>query len=96
MENHVGCMRVPCGFVLSFFLLAGTTFAAPGDWPQFRGPNRDDISRETGLLKDWPAGGPPLAWKATGLGDGYSGVSVIGDRIYTAGDKGEAPAEVKK
>ncbi|HZY86219.1 MAG TPA: PQQ-binding-like beta-propeller repeat protein [Gemmataceae bacterium] len=58
------------------------------DWPQFRGPNRDDVSNEKGLLKTWPKEGPPLAWKATGLGGGYSSVSVAGDRIYTLGNKG--------
>jgi outer membrane protein assembly factor BamB len=56
------------------------------DWPQFRGPKRDDICTETGLLKQWPDGGPPLLWKAHGLGKGFSTVSVVGDRIYTAGD----------
>jgi outer membrane protein assembly factor BamB len=64
--------------------------AAPGDWPRFRGPNLDDISPETGLLKEWPAGGPPLAWKMKDLGAGYSGPAVVGDRIYTAGDKGDS------
>src|ERR1051325_4533410 len=57
------------------------------DWPQFRGPDRDGISKETGLLKDWPAGGPPLVWKASGLGKGYSTVSVGGGFIYTIGDR---------
>jgi outer membrane protein assembly factor BamB len=38
----------------------------PDDWPQWRGPNRDGVSAERGLLKAWPAGGPPLAWKASG------------------------------
>jgi outer membrane protein assembly factor BamB len=70
--------------------LAGPVFSAPGDWPEFRGPNRDDISKETGLLQDWPEGGPKLAWKASGLGEGYSGVSPLGDRIYTAGDRSDA------
>jgi outer membrane protein assembly factor BamB len=56
-------------------------------WPQFRGPNRDDLSPDKGLLKDWPEDGPPLAWRATGLGTGYSSVSVAGGKIYTMGDK---------
>ena len=64
-------------------LLAGT-----GDWPQWRGPNHDGISTETALLKDWPEGGPKLVWEVKGLGDGYSSVSIFGNRIYTAGDKG--------
>jgi outer membrane protein assembly factor BamB len=66
--------------------LAANASAKAGDWPQWRGPDRDDVSKETGLLKDWPKGGPPLAWKATGLGKGYSTVSIVGDRIFTIGD----------
>ena len=61
-----------------------------GDWPQWRGPARDNISKETGLLKEWPEKGPPLAWKAKGVGQGYSTVAVAGDRIYTMGDRGDA------
>jgi len=68
--------------------------AAAGDWPQFRGPNRDGVSTETGLLKELPSGGPPLVWKATGLGVGYSTVSVVGDRIYTIGEDANASAVI--
>jgi outer membrane protein assembly factor BamB len=64
--------------------------AASVDWPQWRGPNRDGLSTDHGLLKDWPKEGPPLLWKTTGLGAGFSGVSVSGPRIYTMGDKGDA------
>jgi outer membrane protein assembly factor BamB len=59
---------------------------SPSDWPQWRGPNRDNHSPDTGLLKEWPKDGPPLAWKAGGIGRGYSSVSVDGKRIYTMGD----------
>ena len=69
--------------------LAQIVSAASGDWPQWRGPNHDNLSTETGLLKEWPEGGPKLLWKANGLGAGYSSVSIAGNRIYTAGDKGE-------
>jgi len=55
------------------------------DWPQWRGPNRDGLSLETGLLPNWPAGGPPLVWKATGLGAGYSTVTIDDGRIFTLG-----------
>ena len=58
------------------------------DWPQWRGPNRDGISAETGLLESWPAAGPPLVWKAQGLGEGYAAFSVVGDRLYTQGQQG--------
>jgi hypothetical protein len=55
------------------------------DWPQWRGPNRDGISKETGLLKQWPATGPALVWKATGAGGGYSSLAISGGRIFTNG-----------
>src|SRR5207248_11509248 len=61
--------------------------ASGNDWPQWRGLMRNGISTETGLLKDWPKDGPRLVWKATGLGKSYATVSVVGDRIYTAGDQ---------
>jgi outer membrane protein assembly factor BamB len=64
--------------------------AASGDWPQWRGPQRDDLSTETGLLQEWPTGGPPLVWQVAELGAGYSGVSLAGGRIFTMGEKGEA------
>lgn len=59
------------------------------DWPQYRGPRRDDVSTETGLLKTWPADGPPLAWTYSDLGVGYSGPAIVGDRLYTIGARGE-------
>jgi outer membrane protein assembly factor BamB len=83
--------------LLSFVLASGfaasqaSSAQAPGpkpqapEWSQWRGPNRDGISAETGLLQEWPAGGPPLAWKATGGGAGYSSFSTSGGRLYTLG-----------
>jgi outer membrane protein assembly factor BamB len=73
-------------------VLLGSTallFSANHEWPQFRGPNRDGLSKETGLLKQWPTNGPALAWKAEKLGLGYSSVSVVGGKIFTAGDAPE-------
>jgi outer membrane protein assembly factor BamB len=55
-------------------------------WPQFHGPLRNNVSNETGLLKEWPEGGPKLLWTAGGLGHGYSTVSIADGRIYTAGN----------
>ncbi len=75
--------RVMIGFVV--LLIAATCLGA--DWPQWRGPNRDGCSTETGLLESWPEGGPELLWRATGLGEGYSTIAVVGDRIYTTGEK---------
>jgi outer membrane protein assembly factor BamB len=71
-------------FALSALLV--TRPAAADGWPQWRGPERDGRSSETGLLQEWPEGGPPMAWKAKGLGVGYSSVSIAGGRIYTMGD----------
>ena len=60
--------------------------APAADWPTWRGPKRDGISTETGLLKQWPAGGPPLAWKTRGCGAGFASVSVADGRVITLGD----------
>ncbi len=59
------------------------------DWPQYRGPRRDDVSAEKGLLQSWPKEGPKLLWTYTNCGVGYSGVAVVGDRLYTMGGRGE-------
>jgi len=84
-------MRKQTLFVSALLFVTGSLcLGAQGDWPQWRGPERTDISPETGLLKEWPAEGPKLAWKATGLGAGFSTVSVVGNRIFTAGDIGDA------
>jgi outer membrane protein assembly factor BamB len=63
--------------------------AQVGEWNQWRGPNRDGVSKETGLLKQWTAEGPPLAWKAQGAGAGYSSLAVSNGRIYTMGLRGD-------
>ena len=81
-------MRSPSAFVISISIISGLVLAASApaeDWPQWRGSNRDGLSRETGLLQEWAPGGPPLIWKATGLGSGYSTVAVADGRIFTLG-----------
>ncbi len=62
--------------------LAASTAAAAGDWPQFRGPQRDGVSSEQGLAREWPAEGPKALWRAQ-LGPGFSGISVVAGRAYT-------------
>ena len=59
------------------------------DWPQWQGPGRNAVSKETGLLKEWPKDGPPLAWKTTGLGGGDSAPSIAAGRIYGMANRGE-------
>jgi len=68
-------------------LVTGLAFGA--DSPQFRGPHRDGRFLDTGLLEQWPEGGPPVAWIAEGLGKGYASASVVGDTIYVPGMLGE-------
>jgi outer membrane protein assembly factor BamB len=58
------------------------------DWPQWRGPKRDGISLETGLLKQWPTEGPKLLWQVNNIGDGYSTPAVVGKRIYLMSNRG--------
>ena len=59
------------------------------NWPQWRGPKRDGLSKETRLLKQWPADGPPLVWKASGAGRGYSSFSVANGKLFTMGLRGD-------
>jgi outer membrane protein assembly factor BamB len=60
------------------------------DWPQWRGPDRSDVSRETGLLKRWPSGGPSLLWTYNAAGAAFSGPAVVGDRLYSMGQDDQA------
>ena len=60
--------------------------ASSDDWPQWRGPHRDNKSSQMGLLTDWKAQPPKLAWKLEGMGEGYASVSIVGDRLYTMGN----------
>ena len=85
--NH---KRVVLSGIVFLFLFAAEAMAQPGaNWPQWRGPNRDGISKESGLLKQWPAEGPPLVWKAVGAGRGYSSFSVASGKLYTLGLRGD-------
>jgi len=68
-------------FVL-FLFLAVTQPLTADDWPQWRGPKRAGVSKETGLLKEWPKEGPPLRWKASKIGTGYSSPAVVKGRVY--------------
>ena len=80
-------LLLPAIFVLA---LSHVVLAqSDANWPQWRGPNRDGISKETGLLKQWPAEGPPLVWKASGAGGGYSSFSVANGKLYTMGLRGD-------
>ncbi len=73
-----------------FCLLLASAPAPEDDWPQYRGPNRDDVSAEKGLLPQWPEKGPPLLWTYANAGVGYSGCAVVGSRSYTIGGRGDS------
>jgi outer membrane protein assembly factor BamB len=74
---------------LCFSLILSTVgVSANNDWPQWRGPQRNGISNETGLLKQWPKEGPKLLWQVNDIGDGFSTPSVVGDRIYLMSNRG--------
>jgi len=88
MRNEA--LRSICaGFLVTACL--GVASAGDGNaWPQFRGPNRDGKSPETGLLKKWPEAGPRLIGTISGLGEGYSSPSIAGGRLYMTGRVGGA------
>lgn len=87
---HSRSIVVPVFLILT--LAVSATVA--NDWPSWRGPNRDDLSTETGLLKSWPEGGPKKLWTSSDAGIGYSGMSVVGEVLYTMGaDSGTADGQ---
>jgi outer membrane protein assembly factor BamB len=83
-------LTLVCAFGISAMVVArgGGSPAAQGgaaqafDWPQWHGPDRTGVSKETGLLQQWPPAGPPLVWSITGLGAGYGSLAVKGEHIY--------------
>jgi outer membrane protein assembly factor BamB len=75
---------------LAVLALSLTAAPSDADWPQWRGPNRDGVSKESGLLKTWPKDGPKLLWTFEKAGLGYSSFSVAGDTLYTMGGQDEA------
>jgi alcohol dehydrogenase (cytochrome c) len=81
--------RVFC--CLALVLLSAKAFAESPrsfDWPQWQGPDRNAVSKEHGLLKEWPKGGPPLAWQIKGIGGGYSAPSVAAGRLFGMSNRG--------
>ena len=75
------CLMSVALFLATTDLVGGQTETVT-DWPQWRGPNRDGVSEESGLLSEWPASGPNRLWQTLGLGAGYGSLAVAGERIY--------------
>ncbi len=79
-------MLTACGSNEPELVADDVTTPTSTDYPQFRGPDRSGISGDKGLLTSWPADGPKVAWKTTGIGGGFSTVAVAGKRVFTLGD----------
>ncbi|MEZ6063814.1 MAG: PQQ-binding-like beta-propeller repeat protein [Planctomycetaceae bacterium] len=75
--------------LVSVLVLLTGSLCHAADWPTWRGPHRDDVSGETGLLKSWPEGGPKKLWTSTEAGIGYSGVAVVDGTLFTMGADGD-------
>jgi outer membrane protein assembly factor BamB len=74
--------------VVPLFALLALTFSVQAfNWPQWRGAKRDDLSPETGLLKEWPPEGPKRLWLYEKAGNGYSGPAIVNDRLFTIGTR---------
>lgn len=82
MKKYTAAVLLAIGIMV---LPVSDSFAE--DWPQWRGPGRDAKSSETNLFTKWDADGPPLLKKIEGIGEGYAGVAVVGDVVYTTGNK---------
>jgi outer membrane protein assembly factor BamB len=76
--------RVPL-HLSTLLLSAGLVLSCVADWPQWRGPDRTDLSKEKGLLKTWPDGGPKRVWLFDKAGLGYSGPAIVRGTLYTMG-----------
>ena len=81
-------------FPLAAALLLSAAAIDGADWPQWQGPARTRVSPETGLLKEWPAAGPPIVWTATGVGGGYGSMAIAGDRVFVQGVRGRNSAVI--
>ena len=80
--------KITGALIICLLLYGGVSVTGASDWPQWRGPNRDGISEEVGLLKEWPDGGPQVLWRVS-LGEGFSGISVADGRVYTMFSEGD-------
>ena len=76
----------PAKYLTIATLTLSITATLADDWPQWRGPNRDAICKEKNLLTEWPAEGPPIAWRVNEAGSGFSSVAVANGIVYTLGD----------
>lgn len=71
-------------------VMGSIAFGAEFEWPQWRGPKRDAVSMEKGLLKEWPSSGPKRVWLYEKAGNGYSGPAIVGGKLFTMGTRGDS------
>src|SRR5258706_13089912 len=88
MKHASGSLFASSRWLGLFSFLVLTQPGRADDWPQWRGPDRDGISKETRWLTDWPASGPKKLWEAS-VGIGYSSCSASKGRLYTIGNVAE-------
>ena len=86
MTFRLAALMIGCLGIFSSANIRGQVPLSEGEWPQWRGPNRDGISLDRNLLKEWPAEGPKVLWQVDTVGVGYSSIAVKDGRIFTQGD----------
>src|SRR4030095_10759707 len=84
--KHMPIVALVAVVNLTAIVVAQSNTAA--DWPQWQRPDRTGVSKEVGLLKQWPSSGPPLAWSVSSVGAGYGSLAIKGDRIFVQGSSG--------
>lgn len=85
------CVRDVCA--AAFVVLAAMPLPA-GDWPQWRGAQRDGIAAGERMRSDWSARPPKLLWMKAGMGSGYASLAIVGGRLYTTGNRNDAQAVI--
>jgi outer membrane protein assembly factor BamB len=83
----MGKVAIICAATVCSAIVTLSAQSASTDWPQWRGAERNGVSRDTGLLRQWPPKGPTLVWSASQLGAGYGSIAVAGDRVFVQGMK---------
>ena len=98
-HNQLDLMRFQTSRLIRALMAGSVCFAVTSlradDWPQWRGPHRNGVSQETGLLKEWPKEGPKIRWQLHDLGGGYSTPAVVGDRFYLMVSEGKDSESVQ-
>lgn len=90
-SSHLSILALGVLLIVSLISSCAEKDLPGNEWPSFHGPDRSNKSPETGLLSEWPQKGPELLFTVSGLGEGYSSVSIAGGMIFTAGNVDKQP-----